>query len=481
MSTKEIFFHNPENPVKKPNSWFGRTGEKDLFCFAMQAPKFHSTNRRSSRVSFRDALLRGLAPDGGLYMPDVIPEKDPKKVRTQSDLGYEHLAAHILESFITDISSNDLHRICMDAYDFEVPLEQAGESTRILRLDRGPTASFKDFAARMMARLMEHYLSEEKQQIHILVATSGDTGSAIAHAFHGMPSIQVTVLFPEKEVSELQRKQMTTLGDNVRILALRGKFDDCQALVKKAFLDPDLAHLKLSSANSINIGRLLPQSIYYWHAWCQLCKPDESIQFAVPSGNFGNLTGGWLAKQMGLPVARFIVGTNENDAFPEFTETGQYHPIIPSRNCLSSAMNVGHPSNLPRLIEQFGGQMDETGKLLEKPNLEEMRLLFRSTAVTDTTTRATIREVYRNLSVLLEPHGAVAWKAWEDNHIKGIKSVILETAHPAKFPKEIKELLNLDPEIPPAIKKVMKKKEAYDTIEAEYKTFKKHLLSHQLT
>ena len=243
----------------------------------------------------------------------------------------------------------------------------------VMRLDRGPTASFKDFAARMMARLLGQFVREDGRELTILVATSGDTGSAVASAFSGVEGIRVLVLFPINEVSERQRKQMTTLRGNIRSIALDGKFDDCQALVKRAFADPDLADLSLSSANSINIGRLLPQSVYYFYAASRLAAPGEGIVIAVPSGNFGDMMGAVIAGRMGLPIRKLVVPVNANDEFPTYLQTCLYEKIEPSRNCLSNAMNVGHPSNLARLVALYGGWMDETGTVHRAPDYEAMR------------------------------------------------------------------------------------------------------------
>ena len=253
-----------------------------------------------------------------------------------------------------------------------------------MRLDQGPTASFKDFAARLMGRLINYYLRLEKKQLLILTATSGDTGSAIANAFYGLDNIQVLVLFPEKEVTPRQRKQMTTLGGNVSIIAVDGKFDHCQALVKEAFSDPELGHLPMSSANSINIGRLVPQIVYYFYAHSRLRRqPDEQAVFSVPSGNFGDMMGAVLAMRMGLPVKRLVIATNENDEFPRYVASGAYQAIEPSRNCISSAMNVGHPSNLARLIDLYGGRMDEKGVISAAADMERLRREIFAVSVDD--------------------------------------------------------------------------------------------------
>ncbi|MBU0762173.1 MAG: threonine synthase, partial [Candidatus Altiarchaeota archaeon] len=275
---------------------------------------YESTNRSSELVNFREALLKGQAPDRGLYTPVEIPKFEDGDLSSFSKMSYPEIAYAILSKYIDDeVSPSALRKITSDAYDFDVPLEHVKDRLYVMRLDRGPTASFKDFAARCMARLMSHFLGDSGNELMILTATSGDTGSAVANAFHGIKNIRVVVLFPENEVTERQRKQMTTLSGNVTSVAVEGKFDDCQALVKQAFSDDDLRGLHLSSANSINIGRLIPQSVYYVYSYVKLCvEVREDVVFSVPSGNFGDLMGGLLAKNMGLPVSKYVVATNEN-------------------------------------------------------------------------------------------------------------------------------------------------------------------------
>src|SRR5262245_9999768 len=310
---------------------------------------FHSTNKQSPAVNLREALIAGQAPDKGLYFSRQFPRFTFNDLAAFSRLPYHEIAFRVLSKFTEDIvPPAELEKFCLEAYNFPVPLEVVNFRTFLMRLDQGPTASFKDFAAQMMARLFGKFLREDGKQVTILTATSGDTGSAVAHAFHKIPGVRVIVLFPIAEVSDSQRKLMTTLKDNIRTVAIDGKFDDCQAMVKRAFADADLKHIPLSSANSINIGRLLPQSVYYFYAASRLARPGEPIVFSVPSGNFGDMMGAVVAKQMGLSIRKLVVPVNENDAFPCFLGTGAYQKIEPSRNSLSNAMNVGHPSNLAR-------------------------------------------------------------------------------------------------------------------------------------
>lgn len=449
---------------------------------------FYSTNdeSHSHKVDLKQALLLGQAPDRGLYLPESFPVISQEEISTYTGMTYAQIALHILSRYTSGILDEaTLGELCESAYHFEVPLEpvQGFEHAHILRLDRGPTASFKDFAARMMARMMGRFIREEGSELTILTATSGDTGAAVASAFHQVDGIRVLVLFPTHEVSERQRKQMTTLGGNVTALAVNGKFDDCQALVKQAFADSELRKkINLSSANSINIGRLLPQSVYYFYAASRLAQGNPLL-ISVPSGNFGDMMGGMIARKMGLVVEKILAPVNENDAFPSYLATGQYHRIEPSRNCISNAMNVGHPSNLARLVALYQGQMDETGKIHRAPDLEALRKDVASLSVSDAQTRSTIIAAWKERKLLLEPHGAVAWKAyisWLDAHPEAaaLPAVILETAHPAKFPAEIKKLLGIEPDVPPSLASLDKAPEKYGHLEPSFADFREFLLSH---
>jgi threonine synthase len=452
----------------------------------MDAIKYFSTNLHSPDVEFKDALLKGQAPDKGLYMPCEIPQINPREICEFSKYEYFQIAYEVIRRFLAgQIPDDDLLSLCRDAYNYEVPLEQVYQKKYVMRLDQGPTASFKDFAARMMGRLMQYYLKKEKRELLILTATSGDTGSAIANAFYGLDNIKVVVLFPREEVTTRQRKQMTTLGKNIQILALDAKFDDCQALVKQAFADPELDYLSLSSANSINIGRLIPQIVYYFYAFARLRKgnPEDTIIFSVPSGNFGDMMGGMLAMKMGLPIEKFVISTNENDEFPRFVNSGDYQKIVPSVNCISSAMNVGHPSNLTRLIALYGGVMDEKGDLHQKPDIAKLREDIFAISISDKETKEMIAKAWKEHNLLLEPHGAVGWSGLQrflqDNPVYDNEkqvSVSLETAHPAKFPDQIREIIGIDPELPPSLLGIEQREERYDIIGANYSEFKEYLI-----
>ncbi|MEP6663153.1 MAG: threonine synthase [Verrucomicrobiota bacterium] len=447
----------------------------------MSALLFRSTNGQSPAVNLRDAMLIGQAPDRGLYFPEKFPRLAPEEIAAFANLPYHEIAFHVLSKYTGEIISDDaLAAMCRDAYDFIIPLEKTYDRVHVMRLDQGPTASFKDFAAQMMARLFGHFLRETGRQLTILTATSGDTGAAVAHAFHKIPGVRVIVLFPFDEVSRSQRKMMTTLADNVRTVAIEGKFDDCQAMVKRAFADPDLKHIPLSSANSINIGRLLPQSVYYFYAASCIAQAGEPIVFSVPSGNFGNMMGAVVAKQMGLPIKKLIASVNDNDAFPKFLATGHYEKISPSRNSVSNAMNVGHPSNLARLVAVYGGRMDETGKIHQMPDLTALRRTIFSTSVSDERTRETIREVWNKYELLLEAHGAVAWRGfldWQETEpLGGSPAVILETANPAKFPEEIEKTIGFSPDVPVPMEKMNNLPEDFDRMSADYEEFKTYLI-----
>jgi len=444
---------------------------------------YYSTNRRVPDVDLGDALWQGQAGDKGLYLPREIPKFDLEFLKRASEMSYSEMATRILTPYTKNVfSEGDLRKICEAAYTFDVPLERVSGSRYLMRLDQGPTASFKDFAARFMGQALGKLVKERGKELLILTATSGDTGSAIADAFYGVPGIKVVVLFPVNEVSHRQRRQMTTLGGNITTLAMDGKFDHCQALVKEAFADPDMKDLNLSSANSINIGRLLPQSVYYVYAASRLVDiaRGEKILFSVPCGNFGDLMGGILASRMGIPIQNFVVATNANNEVPIFLKTSKYSKIEPSLQCISNAMNVGHPSNLARLVDLYGGWMDEKGNLLEMPDIDGMRRDFVGISVSDEETRRTIKEIFDTFGTMIEPHGAVGWSGLmsfikERPDLADITAVSLETAHPAKFPEEIEALTGKDPDLPPSLMGLDDKEESTHEMTIDYRVFKNYL------
>jgi len=449
---------------------------------------YYSTNRHLSKaagvapfrgkVSFKEALLAGQAPDEGLFMPETIPSLSLKDIQNLKGRPYRDAALFVASAFLADeFPPEVLRQVTADSYNYPVPLEAVRPKHFVMRLDRGPTASFKDFAARMMARLMSH-CRPKGERLNVLVATSGDTGSAVGEAFKGVPGIDVTILYPEKEVSGMQKKQLDTIGSNVQALCVAGKFDDCQNLVKQAFSDRDLAPYNLTSANSINFGRILPQIVYYIYAYAQLAENGEEAVFSVPSGNFGNALGCEYARRMGLPVAKLVMPTNENDEFPVYLSTGEYRKVSPSRACISNAMNVGHPSNLARFFDLYGGTVDRLGQVHQYPDLHEMRRHIFSVSITDAETRKTIKSVYERYGVILEPHGAVGWAGLEA-YLKTAPetglAVCLETAHPAKFPEEIQSLLGISPEPPESMKNLHQRTGSALPMSRDYEDFKKYL------
>jgi threonine synthase len=438
-------------------------------------------------VDFKEAILKGQAPDKGLYMLDEIPQLDDEEIFSFRDLELPQIAYKVLSQIIGDlIPKEQLESIINRALNFEIPVEKISNHDYMMYIDQGPTCSFKDVGARMLARLMEYFLEVvEKKDVTIITATSGDTGGAVAQAFYEMNRIKVIVLYPKNEVSSLQRKQMTTLGKNVTAIGINGKFDDCQRFAKTAFADKDLNFLNLTSANSINFGRLLPQTLYYFWGYSRIVekKLGEKVIFSVPSGNFGNLVGGLISSRMGLPVKKFISAVNENDEFPRYVESGKYQKVEPSKNCLSSAMNVGHPSNLARLIEMYGGQIDENGIVHEDPDLDEIRNDIYAISITDEGTKKAIKDFYKEYKKIIEPHGAVGWAALQSYRSKfpkdqEIKSITIETAHPAKFPEAIVSLLNITPKLPYALEIIDRKREFPNPVEVNnYEDFKNYLLT----
>lgn len=420
--------------------------------------RFVSTRGRAAPADLRTALFRGPAPDGGLYVPSALPRLSPGELRALRGASFQETAVALGRRLLGDAPGEEaLRRIVRDALDFPVPLAEVGEGSRALELFHGPTLAFKDVGARFMARLVEHFhgWSGEARTVTVLVATSGDTGGAVAHAFHGVPGTRTVVLFPEGRVSPLQERQFTTLGGNVRALAVDGSFDDCQRLVKGAFADGGLREeLLLTSANSINVGRLLPQVFYHFHLWGRLPEEPDELVVSVPSGNLGNLTAGLMAKRMGLPVTRFVAATNENDVLPEFLATGRFRPRT-SRATLSSAMDVGDPSNFERILALYGG---DRGRL---------RADVTGSAHDDRATRRAIREVHERHGYVLDPHSAVGWLGLREALAarRGAAGVFLATAHPAKFPEAVEEEIGRPVPLPPRLAACLERERRVATLE----------------
>ncbi len=386
--------------------------------------RYYSTNNRSLRVDLKEAILRSLPADNGLYMPETLPVLPERFWQSYRGMSFNEIGFRVAEAFFgEDVPAETLRDIVDGTLAFDAPVVALTEHDRILELFHGPTLAFKDFGARFMARLMAWLTRDDPRQLTVLVATSGDTGGAVASAFHQVPGTRVIILYPKGKVSGLQEKQLTALGGNITALEVEGSFDDCQAMAKSAFLDRELSEsLNLTSANSINLARLVPQSFYYIHAARQL-PAGVLPTFVVPSGNFGNLTAGLLAMKLGMPVDHFVAATNANDVVPEFLESGIYQ-ARPSIATISNAMDVGSPSNFVRLQELFGGSW------------EEIRSRISGYTFSDEATRAAIREVQSTFGYAIDPHGAVGWlaaKAWRQQHPHST-TITLETAHPAKFP-----------------------------------------------
>jgi threonine synthase len=399
-----------------------------------------STRRAAPPVAFKEAVLRGIAPDGGLYSPTAIQPIAPAMLASWRGLPVAEVAVRVVSHVVGDEFDRDrLECLTREAFDFPAPTMPIAHGLSVLELFHGPTLAFKDFGARFLARVFGTLLDERGGDATILVATSGDTGSAVAHGFHGVPHVRVVVLYPAGRVSPFQEAQMATLGGNVTAVRVPGAFDDCQRLVKEAFLDEQLAGLRLSSANSINIGRLLPQAVYYVSSWLA-AGGDEAgdVVFAVPSGNLGNLTAGVIAQRLGVRVGRFVAATNVNAVLPDYLRTGTYRTRT-AQPTLSNAMDVGDPSNFPRLSQ------------IHAEALDALRANIVGMAVSEDETRRTIREVYREAGYLLDPHSAVGVAAArrvrsETGERRPIIS--LATAHPAKFGDVIREELGVDPELP---------------------------------
>ncbi len=401
--------------------------------------KFYSTRDKSIRVTAKEAVLNGLAPDGGLYLPETIPTLEQEFLSKLSDKSTQEIALRIANNFFAeDLSPQDLEDVVLSAFNFPVPLHRLDETRSILELFHGPTLAFKDFGARFMARLTAKFLTDTKKKVVVLVATSGDTGGAVANGFYGIDGIQVVVLYPSGKVSQFQESQFANLGGNISAIEIDGTFDDCQRLVKQAFSDQDLrSKFHLASANSINISRLVPQSVYYFLAAKELNSPLPLV-FSIPSGNFGNLTAGILAHRMGLNIRRLIASTNANDIVPTYLKIGEFLPR-PSIQTISNAMDVGNPSNFERILDLFGSDLN----LIREE-------IFGST-FSDDQTRSAMREIYARYEYISDPHTAVGYlglKQFEESSADRYPGVILGTAHPIKFSEVVQETLGIEPKLP---------------------------------
>ena len=425
--------------------------------------KFFSTNKQSPKVDFKTALFSGLAPDGGLYMPQAIPQFTKDEIDSFPTLSLHQIASLVLQKWIPDIPEKDMDTIVKKALTFSIPVTKHGNKY-FLELFHGPTMAFKDIAASVLAQLFAYYLKKEDREVMILVATSGDTGGAIAQAFSGVANVRVVVFYPEGRVSQLQEEQLTRVGDNIASVRVKGTFDDCQAFVKKAFVDPDLHSLHLSSANSISVGRLLPQILYYVWAYAQLST--KPLQFVVPSGNLGNVTAGVFAKNMGIPIDSFVIATNENDAVYEYYQSGSYAGKD-TKQTLSNAMDVGSPSNMVRLLSLFSN------------NYDAFRQFIQVEKVSDEETVKTILSWNQKTNYLFDFHTAVAVTAAE-RAISDKTQVITSTASPKKFAKEMQQATNIYIDDSQEIEELQKKEKRVSECSNSYKELKELLLSRTL-
>jgi threonine synthase len=431
--------------------------------------EFYSTKQKNKLVSCRNTILKGIPDDGGLFMPVSIPKMPPEFFNRMGSLSFQEISFEIAKNLLHDaIPHKILKDIITDALNFDAPIFQLDDNIFVLELFHGPTLAFKDFAARFMARTMSFFVDDTDTKLNVLVATSGDTGSAVAHGFHNTPGIRVIILYPSKKISGIQEKQITTLGGNVIALEVEGTFDDCQALVKRAFLDPELSNkLWLTSANSINIARLIPQSFYYFYAYAQLKDKESPVVFSVPSGNLGNLTGGLFAKMMGLPVSKFIAANNVNNTFYKYLKTGTFKPQAAIKT-ISNAMDVGNPSNFARILDLYNN------------SVEKMRNDIYSASFSDNQTKNAIREVYNKYNYILDPHSAVGYMGlkqyFSEVKFQG-KGIFCATAHPAKFSSIVEEIIGRKVEIPPRLKKYLDRERKSILISNDFEDFKDFLLT----
>ncbi len=429
--------------------------------------RYYSTNKQALEASLEEAVVKGLASDKGLYMPQMIKVLPQEFYDSIDTLSFQEIAYRVADAFFgEDVPADTLKQIVYDTLSFDVPLVPVN-SVYSLELFHGPTLAFKDVGGRFMARLLGYFIKKEgKKKVNVLVATSGDTGSAVANGFLGVEGIHVYVLYPKGKVSEIQEKQFTTLGQNITALEVNGTFDDCQALVKLAFLDKELnEHMQLTSANSINVARFLPQAFYYFYAYAQLKRigKAENVVMCVPSGNFGNITAGLFAKRMGLPIKRFIAANNRNDIFFQYLKTGIYSPR-PSVATIANAMDVGEPSNFVRVLDLYAGSHAAISTEIS------------GATYTDEQIAETMRKVWKSSHYLLDPHGACGYRALEEDLLPGETGVFLETAHPAKFLDTVKGIIGEAVEIPSKLKAFMQGEKKSLLMSKNFADFKAYLM-----
>ena len=407
--------------------------------------KYYSLNNSSPKVSFKNAVQNGIAPDRGLYFPASITPISQDFIKNISNYSNEEIAFEVIKQFVGDeIPTNILKEIIKKTIPFDFPVVNLDENIGSLELFHGPTMAFKDVGAKFMSQCLEYFNLNTSEETTVLVATSGDTGGAVANGFLNAKGVQVVILYPKGKVSEIQEKQLTTLGNNITALEVDGVFDDCQEMVKSAFLDKNISR-NLTSANSINVARWLPQMFYFFFAYKQVSKHYEDIVFSVPSGNFGNICAGLLAQKLGLPIKHFVASTNINDTVPQYLLNGNYVPK-PSKATISNAMDVGNPSNFIRIQELFD------------KNLTKLKKSFSSYSFSDDDTKIIMKSIYNKFNYVSEPHGAIGYLGLKEYGLKSNEfGIFLETAHPVKFLDVVEDTLSVDVEIPPQIKAVMSK------------------------
>ncbi len=430
--------------------------------------KYYSTNKQAPVADLQEAVVKGLASDKGLFMPQTIKPLSKEFFDQIETMSFQEISYRVADAFFgEDLPADTLKQIVYDTLNFDVPLVNVAENIYSLELFHGPTLAFKDVGGRFMARLLGYYIKKQDQKnVNVLVATSGDTGSAVANGFLGVEGIHVYVLYPTGKVSEIQEKQFTTLGQNITALEVDGTFDDCQALVKSAFMDKELnEHLSLTSANSINVARFLPQAFYYFYAYAQLKKLGKAgkIVVCVPSGNFGNITAGLFAKRMGLPISRFIASNNQNDIFYQYLKTGHYSPR-PSVATIANAMDVGDPSNFARVLDLYGGSHE---KIVED---------ISGATYTDEQISETVQWVYNKTHYLLDPHGACGYRALAENLRPDETGVFLETAHPAKFLETVEKIIGEKIDIPAKLQAFMRGEKKTIPMTKDFAAFKHYLM-----
>lgn len=430
---------------------------------------YYSTNHQAPIATLEKAVVKGLAEDKGLYMPESIKPLPQEFFDNIANLSFQEIAYTVADAFFgEDVPAEDLKRIVYDTLSFDVPAVKVTDSIYSLELFHGPTLAFKDVGARFMARLLQYFLRKEgKGEVNVLVATSGDTGSAVANGFLGVDGIHVYVLYPKGKVSPIQECQFTTLGQNITAIEVDGVFDDCQALVKNAFMDSDLnAHMRLTSANSINVARFLPQSFYYFYAYAQMkkLKLADQLVVCVPSGNFGNICSALFGKKMGLPIKRFIAANNANDIFFKYLQTGKYEPKA-SVQTIANAMDVGDPSNFARIYELY----DKSHSAICAD--------ISGAAYSDKLIAETIRQVEASTGYICDPHGACGFRALQEGLKDGETGIFLETAHPAKFKDTVDSILGKSIDIPAKLQAFMKGTKQSTTMTKQFAEFKQYLLS----